>query len=839
MLTDVVLHIDNFEAAMKWLKVILGLLVLLGTVLLGNSRIGSLPPVMKFFDPFNGFWQNAELLSDTVSFPELTLDDSASVVFDERGVPHVFAVNEHDLYYLQGYLTARDRLWQMEFQTHAAAGRVSEIIGEKALDFDLTQRRMGMTYAADNALKLIEKDSISMLILTAYAEGVNSYISELDESSLPLEYKLLDYEPEAWTIYKSALLLKYMAKMLTGTERDLAYTEALKLFGEELFWKLYPDQTYLSDPIVPQFNPQKLDSSAEYEQAYVGGSEWRSPHVQPHFVGSNNWAVSGTRTESGNAILCNDPHLRLSLPSIWYEIQLNAPGINCYGVSLPGSPGITIGFNEKVAWGVTNSGRDVKDYYSIELNESQYKIGDKQYTAEPRLEKIKIRGEETVVDTVLYTVYGPIAESSPSGDSRLALRWLAHDASNELMTFYELNRASSLDDYTKALNHYQCPGQNFAYADVDGNIAIWQQGKFKDKPQGYGKFILDGSRSENLSEKFIPKEHNPHMVNPERGFVSSANQAAVDSAYPYYVSGTYEEFRNRTINRFLRSDSSVSIQDMRNLQLSNYNLLAEEALPLMLELLDTTRFQNDYYEDLAYRLLTSWNYNNDRGIISPTVFEIWWDEFNSLVWDELNDSKWNQSEYYRYSWEKMAVDGKAKLDMRDTRFVYPANKVLIELLRDSVNHNLFDHHSTKDRKETAADLVYDSFYWTVMKLGDIMKFNFNKPHWGHYQKTKVRHLLRIDAFASPKLFVGGSEHAPNATTGTHGPSWRMMVEMDKDGPIGFGVLPGGQSGNPGSKKYLYSLENWVFGEYHRLHLLENSDEAKSGWTTVELKSSIE
>ena len=824
---------------MKWLKVILGLLVLLGTVLLGNSRIGSLPPVMKFFDPFNGFWQNAEHLSDTVSFPELTLDDSASVVFDERGVPHVFAVNEHDLYYLQGYLTARDRLWQMEFQTHAAAGRVSEIIGEKALDFDLTQRRMGMTYAADNALKLIEKDSISMLILTAYAEGVNSYISELDESSLPLEYKLLDYEPEAWTIYKSALLLKYMAKMLTGTERDLAYTEALKLFGEELFWKLYPDQTYLSDPIVPQFNPQKLDSSAEYEQAYVGGSEWRSPHVQPHFVGSNNWAVSGTRTESGNAILCNDPHLRLSLPSIWYEIQLNAPGINCYGVSLPGSPGITIGFNEKVAWGVTNSGRDVKDYYSIELNESQYKIGDKQYTAEPRLEKIKIRGEETVVDTVLYTVYGPIAESSPSGDSRLALRWLAHDASNELMTFYELNRASSLDDYTKALNHYQCPGQNFAYADVDGNIAIWQQGKFKDKPQGYGKFILDGSRSENLSEKFIPKEHNPHMVNPERGFVSSANQAAVDSAYPYYVSGTYEEFRNRTINRFLRSDSSVSIQDMRNLQLSNYNLLAEEALPLMLELLDTTRFQNDYYEDLAYRLLTSWNYNNDRGIISPTVFEIWWDEFNSLVWDELNDSKWNQSEYYRYSWEKMAVDGKAKLDMRDTRFVYPANKVLIELLRDSVNHNLFDHHSTKDRKETAADLVYDSFYWTVMKLGDIMKFNFNKPHWGHYQKTKVRHLLRIDAFASPKLFVGGSEHAPNATTGTHGPSWRMMVEMDKDGPIGFGVLPGGQSGNPGSKKYLYSLENWVFGEYHRLHLLENSDEAKSGWTTVELKSSIE
>lgn len=822
---------------MRILKIVLGLLLLIGISWGGNTRFGMLPPVLKFLDPFGGFWQNAELTDRVDSVMVKGTRDNASVTWDERGVPHIFASNEFDLYYLQGYLTARDRLWQMEFQTHAAAGRLSEIIGGKAIDFDLEQRRIGMTYAAEKALKLIEQDAVSMNILSAYTAGVNQYVSELDESSLPLEYKLLDYKPEPWNIYKSGLLLKYMAKMLNGTENDRANTEALKLLGKELFWKLYPDQTYLEDPIVPGF---KVDTNLlDPIDPFTDAGSFETPYVQPRFIGSNNWAVSGARTESGNAILCNDPHLRLSLPSIWYEVQLSAPGINCYGVSLPGSPGVTIGFNEKIAWGVTNAGRDVKDYYSIDLNEGHYSIGDTTYKLDPRIEIIKVRGDADVIDTVLYTVYGPIAHSSENGKDHLALRWLAHDASNELRTFYDLNRASGFDDYSAALEHYNCPGQNFVFADVENNIAIWQQGKFKMKQKGYGKFVLNGADSENLEERFIPKEQNPHMFNPERGFVSSANQAAVDDSYPYYVSGVYEEFRNRTINRFLRSDSSITIGDMQNLQLSNYNLLAEEALPLLLNYLDTSRFQNDYHENLAYKLMNDWNYSNDRGIISPTVFEIWWDEFNALLWDELNDKRWNQDEYYRYSWEQMARDGKAKIDMRDKRYVYPMNKVTIDLLKNEPNHQMFDHHFTPDKVEVAQDIVYDAFYWTAMKLGDIIKYNHSAPHWGHYQGTRVRHLLRIDALSTPKLFVGGSEHAPNATTGTHGPSWRMIVELDKDGPIAYGVLPGGQSGNAGSSKFTYSVGNWAKGEYHRLHLLKAPSEAKDGWQTIKISSKKE
>lgn len=317
--------------------------------------------------------------------------------------------------------------------------------------------------------------------------------------------------------------------------------------------------------------------------------------------------------------------------------------------------------------------------------------------------------------------------------------------------------------------------------------------------------------------------------------MSSANQSAVDSTYPYYVSGVYEEFRNRTINRFLRSDSSISLQDMRDLQLSNHNLLAEEALPLLLNFLDTTEFQYKEYEMLALNELLDWNYRNDPGIIAPTVFEIWWDEFNVLLWDEFNEQHWDQDLYYKYSWEQLNKDGKAKIEMRDERYVYPMNKIAIDLLQNEPNHIMFDHHSSNDKVETAADIVYDSFYWTAMKFGEIIKYEYSKPHWGHYQGTKAQHLLRVDAFSSPKLFVGGSEHAPNATTATHGPSWRMIVEMDKSGPIGYGVLPGGQSGNPGSRYYLYSLKNWVYGEYHRLNFLKSSDETQEGWIHYQIE----
>jgi penicillin amidase len=276
---------------------------------------------------------------------------------------------------------------------------------------------------------------------------------------------------------------------------------------------------------------------------------------------------------------------------------------------------------------------------------------------------------------------------------------------------------------------------------------------------------------------------------------------------------------------------------MQALQLSNFNMLAEEALPLLLSLLDTTEFQNKETEMLALNELRNWNYSNDRGIIAPTIFEIWWDEFKVLLWDEFNEQDWDQDKYYRYSWQQLSENGKAKIEMRDKRYVYPTNKIAIQLLQNEPNHIMFDHHSTNNKVEVAKDIVYDSFYWMAMKFGDIIKYKFSAPHWGHYQATKVQHLLRVDALSSKKLFVGGSEHAPNATTSTHGPSWRMIVELTPDGPEAYGVLPGGQDGNPGGQKFIYSLENWAAGDYHKLNFLRSPEELREGWQRIEILKS--
>ncbi|MFT4680919.1 MAG: penicillin amidase [Granulosicoccus sp.] len=812
---------------MKYLKAFLLIAMSLLFTLFLNNRIGVIPALGVFFDPHGGFWQNAEFESELrqLDISSLVLEEPATVILDVRGVPHVFAKNDRDLYYLQGFLTAKDRLWQMEFQTHAAAGRLSEIIGEKALGFDLEQRRIGMVTSAQTALNAFKDDTVCVSAVQAYTDGVNAFISTVDRKSIPLEYRMLDYSPELWTPLKCSLLLKYMAKMLNGGERDFENTALLQLLGQELFDELYPEQYLLSDPVIDSTYSALEDSIFRIDLAISLGSLPEPGIRQPKNIGSNNWAVSGSRTKSGNPMLANDPHLKLSLPSIWYEIQLNAPGINCYGISLPGAPGITVGFNDQVAWGVTNAGQDVKDHYSIEFRDdtqSEYKVGDEWVSAEKRVDTIKVRGGPDVLDTIVNTRYGPVAFNEE--DHQIAQWWSAHSPSNEFRAFYQLNRASNLSDYNEALKHYQCPAQNFAFID-NQNIALRHRGSFPAKrKKGHGRFVLDGTKNDPLP-KIIPFDENPVVINPPRGFVSSANQAPTDSTYPYYYTGVFEEFRNRTINRVLQADSSITIKDMMDLQSNSYNLLAAEALPLMLEILDTNMFVHDSLERLSYSFISDWDYLNTPGSIGATVFQIWWDELNGLIYDELNSKLYQQENYYDDSWKEMMLSKKAYIDLKDSRYEYPLATVTINLLRNNRNHPIFDHLSTPEKNEDAKQIVFDALYWASVKLGDIVKYGLNEPHWGLYQDTRLRHLARVDALGSPNLFIGGNENAPNAMTSTHGPSWRMVVEMTETGPKAFGVFPGGQSGNPGSSDYLYSLDKWMNGEYHELEFWTEPDAA--------------
>lgn len=788
---------------MKIFKFGLSLILTLSTFYLLNTKIGSLPPLGKFLSPNQGVWQNEFTESASESTVNLSgLSAPVTIKYDSHLIPHIFAENRLDLYKAQGYVTAQNRLWQMEFQTYAAAGRLSEIIGEAALNYDRTERRRGMVYGAEQKLKSWENDKEALTFIDAYADGVNQYINSLNSKNFPVEYKLLDYAPEQWTRKKTALLLMYMTKMLAGGDDDLEYTNFLKKYGKERFDLLYPDFFDINDPVIPvEHDWTTLENAI---QTPVPNSEMPLDYMKetiekPHpDNGSNNWAVSTDKSYSGNPILANDPHLGLNLPSIWYAMQLTTPNQNTYGVSLPGAVGIVIGFNNHISWGMTNATRDVIDWYKIEFeNEtnSNYKYDNKWKSASKRVEEIKIRGQATYLDTVTYTHHGPVTyDNNFKGNGEkvgYAMRWTGHLGGQNQRTLLDLNTSKNYEDYKNAIKTFVAPAQNVIFASTEGDIALWIQGKFPNKWKGQGKFLMDGSNPEHDWQSFIPQEHNAHTINPVRGFISSANQHPVDPSYPYYVfNDGYETYRNRVINDFFRSKEKFDIQDFKNLHNNNFNLQASELLPTMLPVIEKADLSSKEQDILTK--IKSWKYNNDIDEVGPTIWQIWYDKLVSLTWDEIDN-------------DSIALD-------------YPFKYQTSYMLMNYPNDKFMDNLDTP-KVETASDLFLMAFKETVIILNEFS--NKDDLNWGKAKGTYIGHLLQaLPAFSRHDLPIGGYSGIVNATSQNHGPSWRMIVEMTSP-PTGLGIYPGGQSGNPGSKYYDNLVDTWAAGEYLQLNFMQD------------------
>ncbi len=766
------------------------------------------PRLGYFLSPQKGFWQNAENDKNfNLDLALKELQDNATVYFDERLVPHIYAENDHDAIFLQGYLQAKFRLWQMEFQTLAAGGRLSEIMGDSAngvnfLRVDQNFRRMGMVYGAENNLKQMSADPATKNALDAFTEGVNCYILNLEEKDLPLEYKLLDYKPELWSNLKSSLLQMYMSYNLAGYEQDFEQSNARSIFTRQQYEALYPyghdssksivpGAKFLTNHISPPASPVDLDSLyLNYKQAVQPLVPQQRPD-RSH--GSNNWAIDSTKTKSGYPILCNDPHLGLNLPAIWYEMQISSPNFNAYGVSLVGAPYIIIGFNESCAWGVTNAGRDVKDYYEIRFRDDskqQYLYNGKWLNTSFRTEVIKIKGKASDTQRIAMTVWGPVIyeESFPdklNSGKAYALRWSALDGSNGIKAFYELNRAKNYDDYVRATTTYACPGQNFVFASIKGDIAIRQQGDFPAKWRRQGDFIMPGTDSSFRWSGTIADSLNIILHNPPRGFVSSANQMVYDTSYPFYLGTGYPVYRGYIINRKLHQLQNATVEDMEKMQTDNYNVFAEMARPVLISLLDSN--QNGTAREYL-DVLKNWNLYNNAEEEGATVFKLFWDSLMTEVYQD-------------------------EFSQTTLPLAWPDDASLFDnILKDSVK--LFADDINTTTVETISDDVRMAFEKAVATCANLKKEN--KLKWGIYKGSGVRHLLRIPAFSRLNLFAGGGKGIINAYRDFHGPSWRMIVEL---GPeiSARGIYPGGQSGNPGSRFYDNFIGDWVEGKYYTLH----------------------
>ncbi len=796
-------------------KAIVSLVITFALCYALSTNWGTAPAFGRFLSPFTGFWVNAEKpLTDKAVQGSLKIEgltDEVTVEYDELGIPHIFANNDHDLYLAQGYVTAKDRLWQMEFQTHYAAGRLTEIVGEKALESDKYNRRMGSVYGAEKSLAGMLEDPQAKVAIEAYAAGVNAYINQLKARTLPVEYKLLGYSPELWTPLKSALFLKNMSFVLASGTDDLRMTNILRKYGREVAEELFPNYPFEESPIIPtgtplDFTPLPLPKAPA---DFVGIGSMKASTERDKGIGSNNWAVSGSKSASGLPLLANDPHLTLSLPSIWYQMQLVAPNVNVYGATMPGTPNVIGGFNRDIAWGVTNVGADIVDWYEVKFKDAkmeEYWHDGQWKKITRRFEQYIMKNGDVVKDTVLFTHHGPIVyldnekpfkKNIPTGH---ALRWVAHDKSQELTTFYRLNRAKNYDDYVKALSFYSAPAQNFVFASNQGDIALWVNGKFPLKAKLQGKYILDGSDKAADWQSFIPHAHNPHVKNPARGFVSSANQSSTDPSYPYYINWEFAPSeRGRRINQRLESMTNVTVDSLRDLQNDNYNLKANGMLDKLISLVKTPTAK----QAKAIKVLQTWNKKNDPVEIAPSIFETWSNLLYESIWED-----------------EFGYDGNIPM-------MYPSWDKTAQLINQNATVKWFDNVKTKNKVETLEDLASTSLTATMDSLTKWQKADMGDSWaWANYKSTDIKHLIPgLNSFSKMDVKIGGGKGIVNATTERTGPSWRMIVQLGKNNTFkGYGVIPGGQSGNPGSPHYDDMIETWRQGKLNELLFLQSKDE---------------
>ncbi|MGQ0762209.1 MAG: penicillin acylase family protein [Acidobacteriota bacterium] len=533
---------------------------------------------------------------------------------DERGIPYIEAANDEDLYFAQGYVTASDRLWQMDLQRRTARGELSEIFGQTTLAQDKLHRTFGFGRIIDQAAANL--DPKFNIAVTSYAKGVNAFMDSLTDQTMPPEFRILQYKPRPWTPADSLAAGALMAEYLSSTWQLDVMRASLASLPKEKREALLPETSPLDVIVVGSdrernrgSGPTVREGLAKRDRAFSPtASEEVSPispailsqlnelieaqHQSFELLGlappaletihaSNNWVVSGKRTATGKPLLANDPHIPASAPGIWYLTQLIAPGKHVAGVTFPGLPGIVAGHNDRIAWGVTNLGPDVQDLYIEKFdrtNPTKYQTPSGLRDAEVRQEEIKVRRDfgspatQTQTFSVTVTRHGPIILEKDA--TRYALRWsLLDPATLQTGGIFNVNRARNWKEFTAALSSYRGPTQNFVYADVDGHIGYYGAGWIPIRKSGDGSVPYDGATDDGAWTGFIPFEKLPHLYDPPSGMIVTANQRVVGSSYPYFVSHAWASpYRARRIFDLLSAKSKLTTDDFRKIQGDVYSI---------------------------------------------------------------------------------------------------------------------------------------------------------------------------------------------------------------------------------------------------------------------------
>lgn len=798
---------------------ILGALALLGATLFAGFRgAGPLPPLGGLLDPARGAWSAAT----TGEHPrEATatiagLRGPVEIRYDLRGVPHIFAQSEDDLFRGLGYAVARDRLFQLEIQARAGAGTLTELVGAIAAPADSEPRHLGLPRAAERIWASWPDTGVSRRFAVAYADGVNAWITGLRDEDLPVEYKLLGKRPARWEPINALHLAGRMSWTLSYFHDEQQRLAAEGLVGRVAAHALFPTASPLQEPIQPngqlvaRIDTSALPAPGTPDSAILALLPWLPRDTAPdadaamaRIFASNNWAVAPARAAKGKALLAGDPHLELTLPSVWFEVHLVIPGkTDIYGVTIVGTPGVQIGFSRNVAWSMTNTGADVVDFYRETVDDHQrptrYLLDEVWKDIEMREEVYRDKAGRTIrTDTVRYTHRGPMRRM---GADWMSMRWTALEPSNLVEAIWSAEHQTTAPAFLDALaTGFFVPAQNAIVADRSGNIGIRSTGHYPIRPDnGDGQVIRDGSVSSNDWQGFWPVSDYPQAMNPAQGYVASANQQPIDPAVqPRYLGydRAYDPWRAAQINRLLRADSSVTADEMRGFQTdpgsvradlfagafqrASRHVLASGQAPKSLRAADS--------------VLAGWDRRYTRDNTGSALFERAMRELVRRTWDEF-------------------VPGKEK-----ERVATPSSAVLLRLLGDSASA-WWDDRVTRDRVEQRDDILAASlaagFDSLVARAGPPSATTWA---WSSQGAAAAAHLLRMGGFSRRGLAIQGGPGTLNPSSGGQfGSSWRMVVELG-DEVSASGTYPGGQSGNPASKRYDDRLKYWQSGELETLY----------------------
>jgi penicillin amidase len=782
------------------------------------------------------------------------LQDRVEVFRDAWGVPHIYAANQHDLFMAQGYIHAQDRFWQMDFWRHIGSGRLAEMFGKSQLSTDKFLRTLGWARIAQKELKQSAPNTIA--ILNAYSEGVNAYLAKHHGDSLSLEYAVLKlanpkYQPEPWQPIHSLTWAKAMAWNLSqNISSEIERAILLRSLTPNQVDELFPPYPKEHPIVVPQSNlttgkadsPNSLSSFSAISSALLNVTQkltivnnFLEAEADRNDIGSNNWIISGQRTDTGKPIFANDVHLTPQMPSVWYEVGLHCTSnrsicpYKVVGFSFAGVPGIMIGHNARITWGMTNFRADVMDLYVEEINpknSNQYAVNGKWVDMQLIKDSIQVAGSNSVPITVRYTRHGPIISETyreiknfnqKSGVQlpkhyAIALRWTALEPSTTYQGMLKILQAQNWEEFRAAAKEFDVPNQNLGYADINGNIGYQATGKIPVRVKGDGRYPVSGETNEYEWKKYIPFENLPSVFNPSQKYIVTANNAVVDSDYPYFISADWDYgYRAKRIVEMIEEKKDpITLKYIQQMQGDNKNLNAEMLVPILVQV----PLKDKHLEDVR-RIFQNWDFQNKLDQPAPALFETFW---KHLLADTFHDKL--PEEYW--------PDGGSRWVQVIRRIVHQPNSFWWDNKKTFI---------TEDRDR----IFHQAFAKAVKELEHSLGKDYRNWHWGNLHTVAFRNLslgksgnIFIQALFNRGPFAtsGGSSiindtgwNASQSFDVNWLPEMRMIVDLSNLQNT-FAINTTGQSGHAFHQHYDDMIEPWRNIQYHTMLWDERSVKIK-------------